>query len=207
MLVAVIGPSASGKSTLARALVGVWAPTGGTVRLGGADVHQWDKAELGPWIGYLPQDVELFSGTVAQNIARMGEIDSAAVVDAAQRANVHDMILRLPNGYDTPIEETATLLSAGQRQRVALARALYGNPKLVVLDEPNSNLDFDGERCLVDAVRGLKSRGATVVVITHRAALLAAADRIAVLRDGAIEKIGSMSDIMPRAVSKSQDAA
>lgn len=206
-VLALVGPSAAGKSTLARVIVGLWRPHSGTVRLDGADITSWPRSKLGPHIGFLPQDVELFSGTVAQNIARMGEVDSAAVIQAAQRANVHDMILRLPGGYDTPIEETATLLSAGQRQRVALARALYGNPKLVVLDEPNSNLDFDGERSLVDAVRGLKERGATVIVITHRAALLAAADKVAVLRDGAIEKVGSMSDIMPKAVAKPADAA
>ncbi|MGH8696325.1 MAG: ATP-binding cassette domain-containing protein, partial [Burkholderiales bacterium] len=168
-------------------------------RLDGANIAAWPRDQLGPHVGYLPQDVELFAGTVSENIARMGEIDSTAVIDAAQRANAHELILRLPQGYDTPIGEGGAFLSAGQRQRVALARALYGEPRLVVLDEPNSNLDKDGEDALLEAVRRMKAGGVTVVVVTHRPSLLAAMDRVALLRDGAIEKLGALSDIMAEA--------
>jgi len=193
---AIVGPSAAGKSTLARLVVGVWSPSSGVVRLDGADIAKWPRERLGPHIGYLPQSVELFAGTVSENIARMGEIDSEAVIRAAHRANAHEMILRLPNGYDTPIGEGGSFLSAGQRQRVALARALYGNPKLVVLDEPNSNLDTDGESALIEAVRELKTEEVTVIVITHRTTLLAIADKVMLLRDGAIEKLGAINEVL-----------
>lgn len=196
MLVAVIGPSASGKSTLARALVGVWPPMSGTVRLDGADVSQWNKEELGPWLGYLPQDVELFEGTVAENIARFGPPDSARTVAAAQRAGVHDMILRLPQGYDTPIGEGGMALSGGQRQRIGLARAMYGDPALVVLDEPNANLDEAGDAALVGALRVMKEEKRTVFVITHRMNLLAEADAILILVNGAIQAYGPRDAIM-----------
>lgn len=196
MLVAVIGPSASGKSTLARALVGVWPPMNGTVRLDGADVSQWNKEELGPWLGYLPQDVELFEGTVAENIARFGAPDSARTVAAAQRAGVHDMILRLPQGYDTPIGEGGMALSGGQRQRIGLARAMYGDPALVVLDEPNANLDEAGDAALVGALRVMKQEKRTVFVITHRMNLLAEADAILVLANGTIQTYGPRDAVM-----------
>jgi ATP-binding cassette subfamily C exporter for protease/lipase len=192
----VIGPSGSGKSTLARLLVGVWGTAAGVVRLDGADVHAWDKAELGPWLGYLPQDVELFDGTVAENIARFGEVDSAAVVRAASQAGVHELVLRLPEGYETSIGTGGCALSGGQRQRIALARALYGNPSALVLDEPNSNLDDVGETALIEAVKALKAAGKTVVLITHRTSVLSVVDALVVLRDGKVHAYGAPSEVM-----------
>lgn len=193
---AVIGPSAAGKSTLARLLVGVWAPTAGTVRLDGADVAYWDRDELGPWIGYLPQDVELFEGTVADNVARLGTVDSEKVVDAARRAGVHDLILALPQGYDTPVGAQGLRLSPGQRQRIALARALYGSPRLVVLDEPNSNLDGAGEIALAQALSGLRSAKVTSVIVTHRPSLIAHVDKVLVLAAGRIQQFGPAAQVM-----------
>ena len=195
-LVAVIGPSASGKSTLARALVGVWPPISGAVRLDGAEVHQWDKDELGPWIGYLPQDVELLEGSVADNIARFGVADSGLVVSAAQRAGVHETILRLPQGYQTEVGETGAALSGGQRQRIALARAMYGDPALLVLDEPNSSLDQDGDDALAEALRALKREQRTVFVVTHRPNLLGLADLVLVLADGQVHAFGPRDTVL-----------
>jgi PrtD family type I secretion system ABC transporter len=192
----VVGPSACGKTTLLRLLLGIWKPQSGTVRLDGADIAHWDRDALGAHVGYLPQDVELFAGTVAQNIARLGEVDDERVVAAAKLAHAHDMILRLPSGYDTAIGDAGAMLSGGQRQRIALARALHGMPRLVVLDEPNANLDAEGEAALAAALRELKQRGATVVVVSHRPALMSQLDKIAVLRDGVLEAFGPVTEVL-----------
>lgn len=193
---AVIGPSAAGKSTLARLLTGVWAANNGSVRLDGADLAYWPREQLGPWMGYVPQDVELFDGTIADNIARLGEVDSEAVIRAANRANAHDLILGLEKGYDTRVGEHGGRLSPGQRQRIALARALYGDPRLVILDEPNANLDGEGEIALAQAMSGLRSEGVTTVVITHRPSLIAHVDKILMLKDGRVQKFGPASEVM-----------
>jgi ATP-binding cassette subfamily C exporter for protease/lipase len=196
----IIGQSGAGKSTLARLLVGIGAPTIGTVRLDGADISKWNKDELGPNIGYLPQDIELFAGTISENIARFGNIDSQAVVKAATLAGVHDMILRMPNGYDTTIGVDGTGLSGGEKQRVALARALYNDPALVVLDEPNSNLDQVGESALTNAIRQLRLAGTTVVLITHRPDIIQETTQLMVLHGGMMTAFGTtdkvLSDIM-----------
>ena len=193
---AVIGPSAAGKSTLARLLIGVWAASTGHVRLDGADIAQWPRHSLGPWIGYVPQDVELFDGTVAENIARLDKVEPAAVIAAAVRANAHEMILALAKGYDTRVGEHGLRLSPGQRQRVALARALYGNPRLVVLDEPNSNLDGGGEVALARAVSGLRESRITSIIITHRPSLIAHVDKILLLDGGRVKRFGPAGEVM-----------
>ena len=195
-VLAVVGPSASGKTTLARLLVGLWPAINGKVRLDGADVYTWNKVELGPHIGYLPQGVELFDGSLAENIARFGEVDQAKVEAAARAVGLHDFILALPQGYDNPVGREGAMLSGGQRQRVALARALYGNPAFVVLDEPNSSLDEQGDAALASAIAQLKSRGTTFVVMTHRTSVLGVADKMLVLRDGQTQMFGPRDDVL-----------
>ncbi|MBC7355604.1 MAG: type I secretion system permease/ATPase [Desulfomicrobiaceae bacterium] len=179
-----IGPSAAGKSTLAKVLLGIWPPSLGKVRLDGADIASWDSERLGPYLGYLPQDVELFAGTIADNIARLGPKDPDKIIDAAQKAGIHEMVLRMPKGYDTPIGPGGIALSGGQRQRIGLARAMYGNPKFIILDEPNASLDDEGEQALLRALAQLKEQGSTVILITHKASLLASVDKVLFLRDG-----------------------
>ena len=192
----IVGPSASGKSCLARALLGIWPTYSGKVRLDGADIFAWDRTELGPYIGYLPQDIELFDGSISENICRFGDVDPDKVVEAAKTAGVHDLILHLPQGYDTVIGGSGGILSGGQRQRIGLARAIYGSPKYLVLDEPNSNLDDQGERELVEAIRRIKSEGATVIIITHRTMVLQCVDKILVMRDGAASHFGPRDQVL-----------
>ncbi len=203
----VIGPSGSGKSTLARLLVGVWPSAAGKVRLDGADVFQWNKDELGPHVGYLPQDVELFSGTVAENIARFGEVDSEKVIEAAKRAGVHDLILHFPKGYDTMLGDGGAGLSGGQKQRIGLARAMYGDPSLVVLDEPNSNLDDVGEQALVAAIIDMRRRGKTVVLITHRTSVIGATNKLLLLRDGVAQAFGPSNEVLAALAKQNQQIA
>ena len=195
-MIGVVGPSASGKSTLAKALVGVWKPQHGVVRLDTADIANWDKSQLGPHLGYLPQDIELFEGTISDNIARFGVVDPDKVVLAARTASVHEMILMLPDGYDTVIGEGGINLSGGQRQRIGLARAIYGSPRLIVLDEPNAHLDEVGERALALALQQIKLTGATVFVIAHRTSILAQLDRLLVMNAGTISLYGPRDQVL-----------
>jgi ABC-type protease/lipase transport system fused ATPase/permease subunit len=203
---AIIGPSAAGKSTLARLLTGIWQPSAGKVRLDGMDLSDWPRQDIGPWIGYVPQDVELFEGTVAENIGRLNDLDSAAVIQAARRANAHELILQLPQGYDTPVGDQGLRLSPGQRQRIALARAMYGDVRLLILDEPNSSLDSDGEMALARALSDIRARGVTSVVVTHRPSLIAHVDKILILEAGRVLRFGPASEVMKSMQKLSQVA-
>ena len=195
-VLAVVGPSAAGKTTLARLLVGLWPAQGGKVRLDGADIHAWSKAELGAHLGYLPQGVELFEGTLAENIARFAEVEPAKVEAAARAVGLHEFILSLPQGYDSPVGPEGARLSGGQRQRVGLARALYGDPVFVVLDEPNSSLDEEGDAALARAIQDAKARGTTFVIMTHRTSVLGVADKMLVLRDGLQQAFGPRDEVL-----------
>ncbi len=192
----IVGPSASGKSSLARALLGIWPAHSGKVRLDGADIATWNRNELGPYIGYLPQDIELFDGSISENICRFGEQDAEMIVAAAKLAGVHELILRLPQGYDTIIGGAGGMLSGGQRQRIGLARAVYGEPRFMVLDEPNSNLDDQGERELVEAIHRIKEQGCTIVIISHRTMVLQAVDKILVMKDGLPVSFGERDQVL-----------
>ncbi|MES2609853.1 MAG: type I secretion system permease/ATPase [Pseudomonadota bacterium] len=202
---AVVGPSAAGKTTLARLLIGLWPAAGGKVRLDGADVHTWNKAQLGPHVGYLPQGVELFEGTLAENIARFGEVNMVKVEAAARAVGLHEFILSLPHGYDNPVGPEGARLSGGQRQRVGLARALYGDPVFVVLDEPNSSLDEQGDAALAQAIQSAKARGTTFVIMTHRVSVLAVVDKLLVLRDGQQVAFGPRDEVLA-ALNEAQQA-
>jgi len=204
-MLGIVGPSASGKSTLARAVLGIWPTYAGKVRLDGADIASWDRSELGPHIGYLPQDIELFDGTIAENISRFRIADSSEIVTAAKLAGVHELILRLPQGYDTVIGSSGGVLSGGQRQRIALARAVFGSPRLIILDEPNSNLDDQGEKELVLALERIKASGCTALVITHRTMILKCVDKLLVLRNGALASFGPRDEVLS-ALTKQQPA-
>jgi ATP-binding cassette subfamily C exporter for protease/lipase len=195
-VLAVVGPSASGKTTLARLLVGLWPAMSGKVRLDGADVFTWEKTELGPYLGYLPQGVELLDGTLAENIARFGEVDMAQVEAAARLVGVHELIMSLPQGYNSPVGRDGAMLSGGQRQRVGLARALYGKPVFVVLDEPNSSLDEAGDAALANAIATLKQLGTTFVVMTHRTSVLGVADKMLIMREGAQQAFGPRDEVL-----------
>lgn len=205
-LVGIIGPTAAGKSTLAKHLVGIMKPFAGAVRIDGAKLDHYNKTELGQFIGYLPQDVELFGGTIAENIARFGEVNSKKVVAAAMKAGVHEMILQFPNGYETQIGEGGGFLSGGQRQRIGLARALYGEPVLVVLDEPNSNLDEQGEVALANALVALKTVGCTAFVITHKMNILSVVDKILILANGMLQMFGQRDEVFVALKEKAKEA-
>ena len=202
-VLAVVGPSASGKTTLAKLLVGLWPAISGKVRLDGADIHTWEKAEVGPYLGYLPQGVELLEGTLAENIARFGDVDMVQVEAAARLVGVHELIMSLPKGYNSPVGRDGAMLSGGQRQRVGLARALYGRPVFVVLDEPNSSLDEAGDAALANAILALKQLGTTFVIMTHRSSILGVADKMLLMREGAQQAFGPRDEVLA-ALQKAQ---
>ena len=201
-VLAVVGPSGSGKSTLCRLLTGVWPPSSGHVRLDDAEVHTWERGDFGAHVGYLPQNVELFAGTVRDNIARMSDAPDEAVIAAARRAGAHEMILRLPDGYATEVGPRGAALSGGQRQWIGFARALFGNPRLIVLDEPNASMDGAGEAALIDAIGRRKARGTTVVLVAHRPSLLAHVDKLLVMHEGAGVLFGQRDEVLPRLMVK-----
>jgi len=203
--VGVIGPSAAGKSTLIRGLLGVWPTAAGSIRIDGAESASYDREQLGPHLGYLPQDIELFDGTVGENIARFGELDAEKIVQAARDAGVHEMILKLPEGYDTVIGQSGGVLSGGQRQRIGLARALYGAPAIIVLDEPNSNLDSQGNAALQQAMRGLRERRATLIIITHRTSVLGEVDKLLLMREGRVADFGPRDQVLGRLQAQQGD--
>ncbi|MCK5871977.1 MAG: type I secretion system permease/ATPase [Methylococcales bacterium] len=205
--VGILGPSGAGKSSLARALLGIWPTSNGAIRLDGADIFDWDRVELGAHIGYLPQDIELFEGSISENISRFGEMDSDKIIEAAKMSGVHDMILHLPDGYDTMIGAMGNNLSGGQRQRVGLARAVYGNPKLIVLDEPNSNLDDSGEMALAHAIASLKAKKTTIIIVTHRHNILGQLNKLLLLQDGLVALYGGRDAVLAKMAEQQQQAA
>ncbi len=205
-ILGVIGPSAAGKSSLARLITGVWKPLSGTVRLDGSDLETWDKVKLGQYIGYLPQDVELFAGSIADNIARLDMPDTERVITAAKLAGVHEMILQMADGYDTQIGEGGAVLSGGQRQRIGLARALFGNPRLIVLDEPNASLDNLGEQALLQAMAYMKKAGSTVVLVTHNTTLLSCVEKLLIVQDGTVAAFGPRDAVLAH-IKQAQQAA
>jgi ATP-binding cassette subfamily C protein EexD len=195
-IVGIIGPSAAGKSTLARGILGIWPTVSGAIRIDGAESASYNREELGPYIGYLPQDIELFDGSISENIARFGDVDAEQVVQAAKDAGVHEMVLCLPQGYDTIIGQSGGVLSGGQRQRIGLARALYGNPSIVLLDEPNSNLDDQGEKALSAAIATLREKACTTLMITHRASVLSQVEKLMLMNDGLVVGFGPRDEIL-----------
>lgn len=205
-LIGIVGASGSGKSTLGRALLGIWHPLSGTVRIDGAAIHQLERDEIGPWLGYLPQDVELFDGTIAENICRFSSIDSPKIIDAAKKAGIHDLVLRLPKGYETRIGQGGFVLSGGQRQRIALARAMYGDPAILVLDEPNASLDEAGDEALFAALRAMKNERRTVFVISHRMNVLQLADQISVMESGELKLFAPRHEVL-KAVERTRHGA
>jgi PrtD family type I secretion system ABC transporter len=194
----ILGPSGSGKSSLAKLIVGVWPSTSGHVRIDGADIRHWDETQVGPHIGYLPQDVELFPGSIAENIGRFDTADGEAILQAAKAAHAYEVILRLPDGFNTSLGDGGIQLSAGQAQRIGLARALYGQPRIVVLDEPNANLDAEGEQALIQALTELKAQRSTVILITHKPSLVAGMDYLLVMREGRVEVLGPRDEVLAK---------